>query len=76
MMRRPLRGLWLLALVLAALSLRSGGCRKKPPAPPASTAPSAAVNPQSWPTPLLTPPPPQPSPTLWKGVTAVPALPE
>lgn len=75
MMRRPLRGVWPLALVLAALSLRAGGCRKKT-APVAPTAPSAAVNPKSWPTPLLTPPPPQPSPTLWKGVTPVPALPE
>lgn len=75
MMRRFSRGVWPLALVLAALSLRAGGCRKKT-AVATPTAPSAAVRPQSWPTPLLTPPPPQPTPTLWKGVTAVPALPE
>ncbi len=73
-MRRSLRGIWPLALVLAALSLRAGGCRKK--TAPVPSPPSAAVKPESWPTPLLTPPPPQPSPTLYRGVTAVPALPE
>ena len=74
MTRFSIRGLWPLAVVLAALCLRSAGCQKKP-APAGRGAPSPAAQ-RHWITPLLTPPLPAPTPTLWKGVTRVPALPE
>jgi hypothetical protein len=74
MTRRPLPGLLTLALLLGLLGFRSTGCQKKPAAggKPASS-PSTQ---RKWITPLLTQPPPAPTPTLWKGVTRVPQLPE
>jgi hypothetical protein len=71
MTRRSVRALWPLALLLSLLALRAAGCRKaeKPP----EKTPAAHPH---WITPLMTPPPPRPTPTMWPGVTRVPALPE
>ena len=72
MIRRSVRALWPLALLILVLSCRATGCRKKVAAP-------APLLPSGSPyriTPLMTPPPPRPTVTLWKGVTRVPELPE
>lgn len=63
----------LLFAVLLAMALKAGGCRKKPS--PAGTP--AHVRPtHGFVTPLLTPPPPLPTPTLWrKDITRIPTLP-
>jgi len=74
MIRRSSRAFWPLAVLILVLSCRAGGCRKK-----AATA-AAPLPPNGSPaykvTVLMTPPPPQPTVTLWKGVTRAPALPE
>jgi hypothetical protein len=67
------RSLWPIALLLVIMAFRSAGCRKKE----AKTPPhGGAVSTPHWITPLMTPPPPRPTVTMWKGVTRVPALPE
>ena len=73
MMRRSLPGLLTLAILVVFLGLRSTGCQKKPQAGKPAASPSSQ---RKWITPLLTQPPPAPTPTLWKGVTRVPQLPE
>jgi hypothetical protein len=71
MMRRAILRLSPLALVLAALALRSAGCKKAAPPVP------GAAPPERWSTPLLTAPPPRPTPTLWRtDITRIPTLPE
>jgi hypothetical protein len=71
MVLRSIRAFWPLALLILVLSCRATGCRKKAAAPtvPAGSPPYRV-------TVLMTPPPPQPTVTMWKGVTRVPALPE
>jgi len=71
MIRRFARALWPLALLILVLSCRATGCRKKaaPSVAPAGAAPYRI-------TVLMTPPPPRPTVTMWKGVTRVPQLPE
>jgi hypothetical protein len=77
MTRRTVRAAWplFLLLLLAALGAHAGGCRKASSAArPPEVTPAAA---HPWITPLMTPPPPLPTPTLWrKDITRVPALPE
>jgi len=63
-----------LGLLVALIAARAEGCRKKSAAP---AAPSASAEPPAhWITPLMTPPPPRPTVTLWPGVTRAPQLPE
>lgn len=71
MIRRSARALWPLALLILVLSCRASGCRKKAAvaAPPPGSPPYRI-------TVLMTPPAPQPTVTMWKGATRVPALPE
>ncbi len=71
MIRRYVRALWPLALLILVLSCRATGCRKKAALPVAP-----AVSPPYRITVLMTPPPPRPTVTMWKGVTRVPTLPE
>jgi len=54
------------------MAARAEGCRKKEPSP----AQPRAKTPAHWITPLMTPPPPRPTVTMWKGVTRAPQLPE
>jgi hypothetical protein len=74
---RAFRSLAFCALAVSLLAARSAGCRAKPGA---SSKPVPAVTPAvkhgTWITPLLTAPPPRPTPTLWPGVTRVPTIPE
>ncbi len=70
MIRRSVRALWPLALLILVLSCRATGCRKKAAAPAPKPASPYSI------TPLMTPPPPRPTVTMWKGVTRVPELPE
>ena len=60
-------------LLLALFVLRGAACRKKPsPGEPVVT-PAAK---EGWITPLLTAPPPQPTPPLWRAdITRVPTEP-
>ena len=58
--------------MLALMAARAEGCRKKEPSP----MQPKAKTPAHWITPLMTPPPPQPTVTMWKGVTRAPQLPE
>jgi hypothetical protein len=74
MFRRAARALWPLALLILVLSCRATGCRKKAAAPPSFTVP--AGSPPYRITVLMTPPPPRPTVTMWKGVTRAPQLPE
>lgn len=74
MTRRSTRAFWPLAMLVLVLSCRAGGCRKKAataaePQPPKGSPPYRV-------TVLMTPPPPQPTVTMWKGVTRAPSLPE
>jgi hypothetical protein len=72
MIRRSVHALWPLALLILVLNCRATGCRKKAAAPvvaPAGSPPYRI-------TPLMTPPPPRPTVTMWKGVTRAPQLPE
>jgi hypothetical protein len=71
MIRRLLRASWPFALLLCLLSWRAAGCGKKPPQPATGAQGTIRLT-----TPLLTAPPPQPTVTMWKGVTRVPELPE
>ena len=73
MTQRLLRAAGVLGLLLALMAARAEGCRKKSAA---TAAPSAAKPPAHWITPLMTPPPPRPTVTLWPGVTRAPQLPE
>ena len=77
MRSRALRLTAFCGLALSLLAARSAGCRAKSGP---NSRPPAAVTPATrhggWITPLLTAPPPRPTPTLWKGVTRVPDLPE
>ncbi len=73
MTRRLSRALLALALLLGMLAGRAAGCRKKENP---VHHPPAAPSPARWITPLMTPPPPRPTPTMWKGVTRAPQLPE
>jgi hypothetical protein len=75
MNRRLARTLWPLALLLAVMAWRAAGCRGKKETKPAQRAAPFATTPH-WITPLMTPPPPRPTVTIWKGVTRAPALPE
>jgi len=71
--KRPfLRALLVLGVVFAALAGRAAGCRKSGKA----GAVHNAKTPAHWITPLMTPPPPRPTVTMWKGATRVPQLPE
>ena len=75
--RRP-RSVWFLpaAFLLALFVLRGAGCKKKPaePARPPEITPASK---DGWITPLLTAPPPMPTPTLWRtDITRIPTLPE
>ena len=73
---RSLRAGWLVpvAVLLALFVLRGAGCKKKP-APGQPEVTPASKN--GWITPLLTAPPPRPTPTLWRtDITRVPTLPE
>lgn len=72
-MRRRFRLVPLLLLV-AALAARGAGCRSKN-APPA-VAKKATIAAKHWVTPLMTPPPPRPTVTMWPAVTRAPQLPE
>jgi len=72
MIRRSVRALWPLALLILVLSCRATGCRKNAAVP--TVAP--AGSPPYRITPLMTPPPPRPTVTMWKGVTRAPQLPE
>jgi hypothetical protein len=72
MIRRSARAFWPLALMIGVLSFRAAGCRKKTAA---VTAPPPGSRPYKV-TVLMTPPPPRPTVTMWKGATRVPALPE
>jgi len=75
MTKRAVRVAWFLLPILAALAIHAAGCRKTPAANPRPQITPASAHP--WITPLLTPPPPLPTPTLWrKDITRVPALPE
>ena len=71
------RGVWLLPglLLLALFVVRGTGCKKKaadPPRPPEITPASKS----GWITPLLTAPPPQATPTLWRtDITRIPTEP-
>ncbi|MET0619241.1 MAG: hypothetical protein ABW056_03125 [Thermoanaerobaculia bacterium] len=73
---RSTRAAWLVpvTVLLAVFVLRGTACKKKP----GSTQP--VVTPASkngWITPLLTAPPPQLTPTLWRtDITRIPTLPE
>jgi len=51
---------------------RAEGCRQKETSP----LQLKAKTPAHWITPLMTPPPPRPTVTMWKGVTRAPQLPE
>jgi hypothetical protein len=64
------------AVLLALFVLRGAACKKKPaPGQPAVVVTPASKNP--WITPLLTAPPPMPTPTLWRtDITRIPTLPE
>jgi len=76
---RALRLAAFCGLALSLLAARSAGCRAKAGSGSASSATPAvtpAIRRGHWITPLLTAPPPRPTPTLWKGVTRVPELPE
>jgi len=74
MTRRVVHAAWPLLLILAAVAVYAGGCRKTPSAARPEVTPASA---HPWITPLMTPPPPLPTPTLWrKDITPVPALPE
>jgi hypothetical protein len=66
------------ALAVCLLAARSAGCRSKSGGSASRQPPvvTPATKQGTWITPLLTAPPPQPTPTLWKGVTRVPTLPE
>ena len=65
------------ALAVSLLAARSAGCRAKSDLGPARVpVVTPATKQGTWITPLLTAPPPQPTPTLWKGVTRVPTIPE
>jgi hypothetical protein len=74
MIRRLARALWALALLLSLLTLPAAGCRKKA-SEGSVVAPVTPAAPH-WPTPLMTPPPPVPTPTLWRtDITRIPTLP-
>lgn len=74
-MRRRLR-FFPLVLLAAALASRGAACRSKSKtaAPSAGTRPTIAA--KHWVTPLMTPPPPRPTVTMWPAVTRAPQLPE
>ena len=55
------------------MAVRAEGCHKKDAAKSAHPDGKA---PAHWITPLMTPPPPRPTATLWPGVTRAPQLPE
>ena len=77
MRSRALRLAAFCGLALSLLAARSAGCRAKAgSASSATPAVTPAIKRGHWITPLLTAPPPRPTPTLWKGVTRVPELPE
>lgn len=73
MKRRYLKAAGALGLLLALMAARAEGCRGKKEA--AASHPKAKT-PAHWITPLMTPPPPRPTVTLWPGVTRAPQLPE
>ncbi len=62
------------ALLLTLFVLRGAACKKAPgPGGPVVTPASK----DGWITPLLTAPPPQPTPPLWRtDITRIPTLPE
>ncbi len=62
------------ALLLALFVLRGAACKKAPPPGGPVVTP---VSKDGWITPLLTAPPPQPTPPLWRSdITRIPTLPE
>ena len=74
--RKNIPGIWFVpaTLLLALFVVRGTGCRKKtePVRPPEITPASK----DGWITPLLTAPPPMPTPALWRAdVTRVPTEP-
>jgi hypothetical protein len=73
------RSLWPAVALLTVMAWRSAGCQRKAAAPKDSVhngkVPTAMASPHFI-TPLMTPPPPRPTVTLWKGATRAPALPE
>ncbi len=71
-MQRLLRAAGALGLLLTLMAGRAEGCRKKD----AAVTHPKGTTPARWITPLMTPPPPRPTVTLWPGVTRVPELPE
>jgi len=71
--RRYLKAAGALGLLLALMGGRAEGCRSKKEA---ATAHPKGKTPAHWITPLMTPPPPRPTVTLWPGVTRAPQLPE
>ncbi|MGE5414519.1 MAG: hypothetical protein ACM3NW_10110 [Syntrophomonadaceae bacterium] len=73
MTRRLSRAFLALALLFGMMAGRAAGCRKKEKS---VHRPAAAPSPAHWITPLMTAPPPRPTPTMWKGVTRAPQLPE
>ncbi len=74
-MKRSARTLAPLAVLLALLAGRATACKGRKGAATPAHGP-AVTAPAHWVTPLMTPPPPRPTPTMWKGVTRAPQLPE
>jgi len=74
--RRLPRSLWPLPLLLAIMAWRAEGCGKGATGSKAGSRAATPATQRQWITPLMTPPPPRPTVTMWKGVTRAPALPE
>jgi len=70
------RTAWLLpvAALLAVFVLRGTACKRKPGSAQPVVTPASK---KGWITPLMTAPPPPPTPALWrKDITRIPTLPE
>ncbi len=74
-MKRSARALAPLAVLLALFAVRATACKGRKGSATAGH-PSTVTSPAHWITPLMTPPPPRPTVTIWKGVTRAPQLPE
>jgi hypothetical protein len=70
--RRFVKAAGALGILLTLMAGRAEGCRKKDTTP----GNTPGKTPAHWITPLMTPPPPRPTVTLWPGVTRAPQLPE